>query len=454
LSEKNENDRLTFDKWQRKVGATWYAGFPLLGKGGVVGVLSCFAERDPQLDTDRIGLLKAFADQAAIALCHNRLHKEVETFKARLHQAEKHITLSAMMRGLAHNLNNILGVIMTRAQLLTLGTERPETLQELETIEQAAQEGAGFIRRFAEYSESPDRADISSIVDLTSTVEKVVTLTKGRWRHDPLARGIKIDLKVDLPTDLRVLVADEMELWGVLAELVFNAVDAMPQGGRLNFSADVAGQMVALKITDTGVGMDERTKRRIFEPHFTTKGVNGTGLGLSNALSFAHRNGGKIKIQSAPGVGTTIIVYLPLEPARFEEKVVVRSMNPARILLVVEETSIRELLDQVLRSEGHEVVLAANEQQTQKILREDEKGFDLIMLDEHMAEEGFSTSIQESASEPAVISLSRWGRSQYLPLTAASGDSNPSYSIPLFVGQSIEKVRETLRRRRVPAHPA
>ena len=99
-------------------------------------------------------------------------------------------------------------------------------------------------------------------------------------------------MKCGFPNDLPIIQINEAEIREVIAELIYNAVDAMPQGGTLTISADVEEGMLVVRFTDTGVGMDEATTNRVFEPYFTTKGVDGTGLGLANVHSIAERNAG------------------------------------------------------------------------------------------------------------------------------------------------------------------
>ena len=140
--------------WVRSAGISWYVGLPLESQGEVLGALSCFGGSDKTPAEEVMGTLRVFAYQAAIALSQIRLRRELETFKARLLQSERYRTLGAMMRGVSHDLNNILGIILNRAQLLMLDNNGAESLKDLENIERASMQGAHCIRRILEFTKS------------------------------------------------------------------------------------------------------------------------------------------------------------------------------------------------------------------------------------------------------------------------------------------------------------
>ena len=152
-------------------------------------------------------------------------------------------------------------------------------------------QGAHCIRRILEFTKSAQEVEVARL-DVAATLEEVVAFTRGRWNDEPALRGIKNELKCGFPNDIPIIQINEAEIREVIAELIYNAVDAMPQGGTLTISADVEEEMLVVRFTDTGVGMDEATTNCVFEPYFTTKGVDGTGLGLANVHSIVERNAG------------------------------------------------------------------------------------------------------------------------------------------------------------------
>ncbi|MEE8110383.1 MAG: ATP-binding protein [bacterium] len=406
---------------------------PLHASEGFLGALIyILTGRAPHSDKG-LADLKALA---AFALQHARLQQDLETFKARLLWAERHRTLAAMMRGVAHDLNNILGVIMTRAEFLMLNAGEPETLDELENIERASHQGANCVRRILEFTKTAHEFEISPVY-LPEIVEETAAFTKARWRDEPAMREAPIDLNCELPADLPAVRVDVIEIQEALAELIQNAADAMPQGGTLTLSAEVEGGNIAIRVTDTGVGMDETRRERIFEPHFTTKGAQGTGLGLSRVLTNVQRNGGRMDVKSVPGHGTTVSIYLPLDPG-----------TSSKTLVIAGKAEVRELLDQVLRMDGHEVVAVPSRHRAIKALQNDSRQFDLILMDRRMRDQGLSRAILNAPSEPTVISFSSWGRPSNEKYGGDSRDGDLDLSKPFSIAQVIETVRETLRQRR------
>ncbi|MFQ5692303.1 MAG: GAF domain-containing protein [Nitrospinota bacterium] len=443
LSETDGDPRWASDDWQREAGITSYAGVPLLAGGQTLGVLSCFG--GPAPGDAGIDLLRAFADQAAIALHHARLQQDLRTFKARLLRSERHRTLGAMMRGVAHDFNNLLGVILTRAQLLMLDTDKPETVKELENIEQASYQGAASIRRILEFTKSAQDVEVSP-VDLASTVEEVVAFMRGRCLEEAEARGVRIDVECRLPTDLPPVQFDGAEIREVIAELINNAIDAMREGGSLFISAEEEDGMIILRFTDTGVGMDEATRDRIFEPYFTTKGIDGSGLGLSNVLSIVQRIGGHIDVKSVPGHGTTVSIFFPLERSPFQEVLPFSSERSARILVVEEKPEVLELLERVLRMDGHEVAAVSQRGEALEILRNDPRRFDLVMTDRRKDGKAFSRAVRSISSETPVVFFSGWGQPGGGKPAGGRREADLSLAEPFSIVRVVETVRETLRR--------
>ena len=436
----------SFD-WLRSAGISWYVGLPLESQGEVLGALSCFGGLDKTPAEEVIDTLRVFAYQAAIALSQIRLKRELETFKARLLQSERYRTLGAMMRGVSHDLNNILGIILNRAQLLMLDNNGAESLKNLENIERASMQGAHCIRRILEFTKSAQDVEVARL-DLAATLEEVVAFTRGRWHDEPALRGVKNELKCGFPNDLPNIQINEAEIREVIAELIYNAVDAMPQGGTLTISADVEEEMLVVRFTDTGVGMSEATTNRVFEPYFTTKGVDGTGLGLANVRSIVERNAGRIGLKSVPGHGTTVSIYLPLEGISLQEFLPFESDDSSRILEIAGKAEVRELLERVLRMDGHEVIAPPDAEAAAAVLQNSMEKLDLILMDRRMGGKGFEQVIERTASDPRAIFFSSWGRRPKGENLPDSSDADLSLMQPFSVARVIETVRETLQLRK------
>jgi CheY-like chemotaxis protein len=168
----------------------------------------------------------------------------------------------------------------------------------------------------------------------------------------------------------------------MLTNLVLNAIDAMPRGGRLTVETLAHGNNAVITVADTGLGMPEDVRQRAHEPFFTTKGVRSTGLGLSVAFGIARRHGGELVLQSEVGHGTTVRVSLPI-PARTEPPPRPAATLPGRalrILLVDDEEDVREALGEMLASQGHTVVHAAGGPEALRAVEEDD-GIDLVVTD-------------------------------------------------------------------------
>ena len=223
---------------------------------------------------------------------------------------EKLRALGEMASGVAHDFNNVLAVILGRVQLLQRKLDDPTFRRWLSIVEQAALDGAQTVRQIQEFTRVR-RDQPTQTVDLNQAVRDAVEMTRTRWRDESQSRGIEIRLALDLgvvppvdgqPSELRE-VADEPRL---------NAVDALPRGGAIRIATRLRDSEVELSVSDTGVGMSDSVRRRIFEPFFSTKGPRGTGLGLAMVYGIVSRHGGEILVDSTEGAGSTFTIRLPV----------------------------------------------------------------------------------------------------------------------------------------------
>jgi len=176
----------------------------------------------------------------------------------------------------------------------------------------------------------------------------------------PQEAGVAIEVDTQLSPHLPAIIGDENEIRDAVTNLIINAVDAMPEGGRLSLCTHAAdGGRAIVEVTDTGTGMDEATRSRCLELFFTTKGVRGTGLGLAMVYGAVERHGGELQIESAPGAGTTVRLIFPVATPRSSENVDcmtdVRPLKPLHILVVDDDPIVLQSLRTTLEQDGHVV---------------------------------------------------------------------------------------------------
>jgi signal transduction histidine kinase/CheY-like chemotaxis protein len=363
-------------------------------------------------------LAMALAAQGAVALENSRLYAElraalatVEESQQRVIRSERLRALGEMAGGVAHDFNNVLAVIVGRAQLLQRQIDAPDLRRQLQIIEHVAQDGAQTVRRIQEFARMR-RTRPWQQVDVTEVVREVVEAARPRWSDQAQARAVTYAMRLDL-APVPPVTGDPAELRETFLNLLFNALDAMPQGGSVTFSTRVEGDRVACVVADTGVGMSEAVRQRCFEPFFTTKAEHGTGLGLSIAYGIVTRHGGEIEVWSRPGEGSRFTVRLPIGadlPPPPPAPPAPRAERSARILVVEDEPAVREMLVDVLGSQGHEVVACADG--ASALAHASGPAFDLALVDVSMPGlSGWEVATGLRATQPKVpIALvTGWG---------------------------------------------
>jgi signal transduction histidine kinase/DNA-binding response OmpR family regulator len=371
-----------------------YAGIPLVAAEGiVVGVLSLlFGERADFTDEEK-ELVRLLADQAAIAIVQAQLYGEaqrrraqaeemaenLERSQAQLVKTERLRALGEMAAGVAHDFNNLLSVILGRAELMLRRAREPTMARDLEAVRRAAQDGADTVRRIQEFTRTR-RTRAFERVDLGAVAREVIELTRPRWEPEGQSRGVRYEFTVE---GLAPPVAGRPEeVREVLTNLLNNAIDAMPEGGRCLVRLDAESDWAVVSVRDTGVGMGEEMRRRVFEPFFTSKGPRGTGLGLAVSWGIVTRHGGTIEVDSTPGEGSTFIVRLPI-PISLPDLVVGPGLAPpsrsARVLIIEDEPDVQSVLADMLREAGYDVVVAKDG--TDGLERCEEESMDLVLSD-------------------------------------------------------------------------
>ncbi|MBI3029213.1 MAG: GAF domain-containing protein [Candidatus Rokubacteria bacterium] len=365
---------------------------PLRFGKAITGLL-WVVNRDARPFTPRdLAVLTKLADQAAIALENTRLYGdlraalgEIEVTQQRVIQGERLRALGEMAAGVAHDFNNALAAIVGRVRLLLDRPHEPELERQLRVIEKAARDAAQTVRRIQEFARMR-RARPVQAVDLTQVVDEVVDLTRSRWKDEAQARGLAYDIRVEA-APLPPVAGDPSELREALTNLVLNALDAMSDGGQVTLKTAAETGQVSCVVADSGIGMSEEVRRRVFDPFFTTKGEKGSGLGLSVVYGIITRHGGEIEVQSREGCGSAFTIRLPVGqeiPAASDKTLPLKPPRSAKILVIDDEPEVREVLDELLASQGHAVVACADGRSGLTALEDGR--FDLVITDLAMPE--------------------------------------------------------------------
>jgi signal transduction histidine kinase/ActR/RegA family two-component response regulator len=364
-----------------------WIGVPMLAGAHVVGVLTLrsadrpFTEADERILTNIAGLAALALRSARLYQDRTRAYEDLALAQDQLVRSEKLRALGEMASGVAHDFNNLLAAILGRAQLLLLRVTDPTARQWLQIIERSAADGAKTVRRLQEFTRiRRDQPAVS--VDLNQVIREALELTESAWRLEPPRRGILIEAVSDLAPDLPTTLSDPAELREVMTNLILNAVDAMPRGGSLTLSTARRGDFIELRVADTGVGIPEAVRGKIFDPFFTTKGPKGTGLGLSMTYGILSRHGATITVESQEGHGAVFSMLFPVGGAPKAAVPDASAMLPAvklRCLVVDDEEAVGDVLADVLRSAGHEVVVARDA--TEGLSRVRNEPLDLVFTD-------------------------------------------------------------------------
>ena len=240
-----------------------------------------------------------------------RAMEELRTTQQQIIQQERLRALGEMASGVAHDFNNALTPILGYSELLINrgGTLPPgEAVEYLKTINTAATDAASVVNRLREFYRPAAEQDVFHSLDLNVLVLQTITLTQPRWKDQARSRGVTISIVPELHAGLKPVEGDAPALREMLTNLIFNAVDAMPSGGTLTLRTGMEGDRCVLSIQDTGMGMTPEVKQRCLEPFFSTKGDQGTGLGLSMCFGIIQRHQGVLEMESGPDRGTTFSI--------------------------------------------------------------------------------------------------------------------------------------------------
>ncbi|MEP6921302.1 MAG: response regulator, partial [bacterium] len=311
------------------------------------------------------------ADQHIKELSH--YIAEQDRIREQFSQMEKLSALGELASGVAHDFNNTLAGILGRAQLLQRTSDPEKIKRGLEIIIKGAEDGANTVKRIQDFARQRRDRDFEPVA-IDQILLDVSEITKPRWKDRAEAENVHINLELQIRSHSQVM-GDESELRDVLVNMVFNAIDAMPEGGLLTMGVEDVDGSVVVSVSDTGIGMNPEIRSRIFDPFFTTKGKTGMGLGLAVSFGIIRRHEGTIEVVSELKHGSAFRIRLPIaegvEQAKIESHpneeitpalaaVPHEDRQQPTILVVDDEEHVRELLRDILESEGCKAYLAAD----------------------------------------------------------------------------------------------
>jgi len=436
---------------------------PLISEGQVLGILLAARRQTDAFSSGDCEFLRQLSAHIALAAQQAQLHGSLQrayddlrlTQQAVLQQ-ERLRVLGQMASGIAHDINNAVSPALLYAESL-LESEpmlSAHARGHLESIARAISDVADTVARMRDFYR-PREPQLELLpVSMNPLVRQVTEITRARWCDMPQQRGGVIDLRLELAEGLPAVMGIESELRDALINLVFNAVDAMPDGGELvlRTRAQRSGDTrhVEVDVADTGVGMDEDTCRRCLEPFFTTKGERGTGLGLAMVYGAMQRHGADIDIRSEPGRGTTLVLRFPAPQAATTQArdAPDADVRPARMRLLVvdDDPLLLRTLQDILEADGHEVATASGGQAGIDAFHAAQargEPFAVVLTDMGMPYvdgRKVASAIKQAAPDTPVILLTGWGQ-------RLGGDAIPDH-VDLVLGKppKLKELRQALLR--------
>ena len=374
-------------QWQTCVGKA------VKCKNNFIGAICVFYQKDFILNEEDEKFLEIIISAIRIEEEHYLTEKALKRSNEQLVQAQKMEAVGRLAGGIAHDFNNLLTAIRGYSELLLANIQDDNSCREdIEEIKKAADRGASLTKQLLAFSRK--QAIQPQIVNLNTVITDMDKMLKRLI-------GENIELRLFLNPDIINIKVDPGQIGQMIVNLAINALDAMPEGGKLiietnNVKLDESyisehltakpGDYVMLAVSDTGCGMDAETQSHIFEPFFTTKEKDkGTGLGLATIYGIVKQHNGHIYVYSEAGKGTVFKIYLPqfkenIVPEQ-EQKTLQSMRNEETILVVEDEDSIRILIDKILKKNGYRVLTANNGTEAISICEQYKEPIHLMLVD-------------------------------------------------------------------------
>ena len=443
---------------------------PLLVDGKLFGVLLAARLKPNDFSSGDAEFLRTLSEHVALAAHQASLHNELERAYNELRQSQQTVmqqerlkALGQMASGIAHDVNNALSPVVGFADLLIRNEQGLSATgkRHLQHIRTAGEDIAHIVARLREFYRRRDDHESLLELNINTLAEQVVEMTRPRWRDIPQSNGITVEMETAFAGHVPELIGIESEVREAMTNLVLNAVDALPKGGKITLRTRVThGDVqltspeylthVVVEVSDTGTGMNEETRRRCLEPFFSTKGKRGTGLGLAMVYGVMQRHEGNIEIDSELGKGTTFRLVFPVRKAALTVTDIQANgpvIEPLQILCIDDEPLLRDLLKEMLERDGHSVEVSDSGQtglDAFRVARDSGRPFDVIITDLGMpyvdGRQVTKVVKHESPATPVVM-LTGWGAFM------KEDDSAPSQLDALLSKPPRSKeLRETLSR--------
>jgi len=287
-------------------------------------------------------------------------------FEQKLFQIDKLNALGLQSSGVAHEFNNILGIILGYLEIVKeeIGVASEQALDALKIIEKAARDGSEIVDKIQQFSRiKKEHEKREELIDLIDVVNDALEFTMPRWKTEAQSKGIEYEIIKNNFTSSRYRTrCNPSELREVIINIINNSIDAMPNGGRIETSVITDDSNVIIAISDNGIGIKDDVKDKIFDPFFSTKGVKRSGLGMSLSYSIMARYDGEILVDSCVGKGTTMRLKMPIFDAEVEqcdvEEIGIVESHSANILVIEDEDVILDMMKILLESRGHNVFVS------------------------------------------------------------------------------------------------
>ena len=397
-----------------------------------VGILFMLFDREYMHSEMECRFIKGMIEYLSVAIQNIKLYDDLHESYTQLKKTQQVMmnqerikAMGQMASGIAHDINNTLVPITLYTEALMnneFGKMEP-TCRYLKTIQSAVGDIEETVRRLRSFYKREEKEEFEE-VDAEQIIETAIHMTQPRWKDIPNRTGVEIELKTDIASRLKRVSANPSEMREAIINLIFNAVDAMPRGGTIDLGAypykkEDGEEYLVVEVTDEGNGMNEEQRNRCLEPFYTTKGEDGSGLGLAMVTGTMERHRGEIQIDSRQGEGTTIRLLFPLS-LQFGGQKSCEShesleLPPLKILYVDDKPELCEILQEMLSKHGHSVE-AFREGKTAvnafKAAWKREDPFQVVITDmgmPHMDGEEVARLIKEISPGVPIILLSGWG---------------------------------------------
>jgi signal transduction histidine kinase/CheY-like chemotaxis protein len=404
-------------EWARQ-GAVACLAVPLRCGQQPVGLLQSLCTRPAGFALGQIQLICMVADLLGPAISNfqlydrlDRAYQQLQAAQQQLINAEKMRALGELASGMAHDFNNALCGTLGFVELALKDESTPVATRDLlQMAKTCAVDAAATVRRVQDFARWERGIREGQTLDPNELARNTANLTRHKWQDLPHARGNPIDFEI--VTEAKATVhGNPSELREVLTNLLFNAVDAMPQGGKLTLRTSSTPAAVFINVIDTGIGMPKEVQQRLFEPFFSTKKERGTGLGLSVSYAIIKRHGGQIHVTSEVGKGSTFTIRLPVAQgvAAGKTESAPAMPNGLRILVIDDEPTVLLFLGRSLNRLGHRAETASNG--LEGIQRFEAQKFDLVITDlgmPAMSGEEVVRRIRQLSVRVPIILLTGW----------------------------------------------